>query len=150
MTGPLSPRQAKCNPNKHHQHTKRVHRMWWRNTQIKWNPRGSIGTNHSCQTWVSIKKRKLIQNAPDIVFIDEEDQTLRTLNLETRLENANCDELAQRVVYRYHLLNASSERGWCKELIKLGITLRWIAQRRIWLEQKSKAPQTHQRQYMSH
>ncbi|KAL2696714.1 hypothetical protein AAEP93_002009 [Penicillium crustosum] len=86
----------------------------------------------------------------NIVFIDEEDQTLRTLNLETRLENANCDELAQRVVYRYHLLNASSERGWCKELIKLGITLRWIAQRRIWLEQKSKAPQTHQRQYMSH
>ncbi|KAF4759958.1 hypothetical protein N7455_002928 [Penicillium solitum] len=95
------------------------------------------------------EKRKLIQDAPDIVFIDDEDKTTRTLNLEARLENANCDELAQRVVYRYHLLNASGNRDWCKELIKLDITLRWIVQRRIWLEQKAKALHTHQRQYMS-
>ncbi|CAI7564371.1 unnamed protein product [Penicillium discolor] len=95
------------------------------------------------------EKRKLIQDAPDIVFIKDEDKTTRTLNLETRLENANYDELTQRVVYRYHSVNAPWNRDWCKELIKLDITLRWIVQRRIWLEQKAKALHTRQRQYMS-
>ncbi|KAJ5406869.1 hypothetical protein N7465_008153 [Penicillium sp. CMV-2018d] len=76
------------------------------------------------------EKRKLIQDAPDIVFLDDKGITT-TLNLEARLEGANCDELAQRVAYRYHLLNASRDRDWCKELIKLDITLRWIVQRRI-------------------
>ncbi|KAJ5944819.1 hypothetical protein N7516_004987 [Penicillium verrucosum] len=94
------------------------------------------------------EKRKLIQDAPDIVFASD-GGTTKTLNLETQLENANYDELAQRVVYRYHFLNASSNRDWCKKLIKLDITLRWIVQRRIWLEQKVKALQTRQRQYMS-
>ncbi|KAJ5615509.1 hypothetical protein N7537_000623, partial [Penicillium hordei] len=79
------------------------------------------------------EKRKLIQNVPDV----------------TRLENVNFDELAQRVVYRYHLLNTSSDRDWCKELITLDITLRWIVQRRIWLEQEAKALQTCQTEYMS-
>ncbi|CAI7664017.1 unnamed protein product [Penicillium palitans] len=96
------------------------------------------------------EKRKLIQDAPDIVFIKDEGQTTRTLNLETRLENANCDELAQMVAHRYHLLNASWDRAWCKELIKLDITLRWIVQRRVWLEQKAQALlQTCPRPYMS-
>lgn len=96
------------------------------------------------------EKRKLIQDAPDVVFIEDEGQTTRTLNLETRLENANCDELAQMVAHRYHLLNASWDRAWCKELIKLDITLRWIVQRRVWLEQKAKALlQTCPRPYMS-
>ncbi|KAJ5954407.1 hypothetical protein N7501_008686 [Penicillium viridicatum] len=96
------------------------------------------------------EKRKLIQDAPDIVFLADEGNRTRTLNLEARLEDANCDELAQRVAYRYHLLNASWDRGWCKELIKLDITLRWIVQRRIWLKkQQAKALQTCQRQYMS-
>lgn len=95
------------------------------------------------------EKRKLIQDAPDIVFLDDEGNRTRTLNLEARLEDANCDELAQRVAYRYHLLNASWDRGWCKELIKLDVALRWIVQRRIWLEQQAKALQTCQRQYIS-
>lgn len=54
------------------------------------------------------EKRELIEDAPEVVFVETGDKTIRTLSLESRLENANCDELAQRVAYRYHLLNASS------------------------------------------
>ncbi|CAI7614546.1 unnamed protein product [Penicillium glandicola] len=76
------------------------------------------------------EKRKLIEDAPDVVFVSVGNCSTRTLDLETRLENANYDELAQRVAYRYHLLNSSLDRDWCKELIELDITLRWIVQRR--------------------
>ncbi|KGO76818.1 hypothetical protein PITC_089360 [Penicillium italicum] len=90
------------------------------------------------------EKRELIELAPDVVFVaSEEDKTPRTLTLETWLENANYDELAQRVAYRFHLLNASSNRDWCRELIKLDITLRWTVQCREWLEQKAKALQAY-------
>ncbi|OQE14575.1 hypothetical protein PENFLA_c037G01342 [Penicillium flavigenum] len=94
------------------------------------------------------EKRKLIEDAPDVVFKDM-DLTQKTLNLETQLEDANYDELAQRVAYRYHLLNAASNRNWYKELIKLDVTLRWIIQRRTWCEQKAKALQTCQRDMSS-
>ena len=70
------------------------------------------------------EKRKLIEDAPDEVFLNDEDNITKTLNPETCLENANYDELAQRVAYRFHLLNASSDREWCKKLIQLDITLR--------------------------
>ncbi|KAJ5385239.1 hypothetical protein N7517_003150 [Penicillium concentricum] len=86
------------------------------------------------------EKQKLIEEAPDVVFLGGGNNTTRTPSLETRLENAKCDELAQIVAYRDHLLNAP-DRGWCNELIKLDITLRVIVQRRIWLKQKFKALQ---------
>ncbi|KAJ5500459.1 hypothetical protein N7453_009510 [Penicillium expansum] len=97
------------------------------------------------------EKRKLIKQAPDVVFVrDEGDQITRALSLETRLENSNYDELVQRVTYLCYLLNASLEEDWCAELIKLGITLRLIVQCRVWLEQKAKALQACQRRYLSH
>ncbi|OQE08367.1 hypothetical protein PENVUL_c010G04165 [Penicillium vulpinum] len=82
------------------------------------------------------EKQKLIEQAPDIVFTGDGGIGITTPDLEDRLENANYDELAQMVAYRYHLLTAASNRDWCKELIELDITLRWILQRRIWFEQK--------------
>jgi hypothetical protein len=49
------------------------------------------------------EKRKLSEDAPDAVFGSE----TRTVSLETQLGNANSDELAQRITYRYYVLNAS-------------------------------------------
>ncbi|KAJ5487832.1 hypothetical protein N7530_002132 [Penicillium desertorum] len=95
------------------------------------------------------EKRKLLEDAPDAVFKKDRDSTQITLNLETQLEDANYDELAQRVVYRYHLLNAGYNRDWFKEFIKLDVTIRWIVQRRTWCEQKAKALQIRQRDMSS-
>lgn len=94
------------------------------------------------------EKRKLIEDAPSVVF-QKRPSIQRTLNLETQLEDANYDELAQRVAYRYHLHNVGFKRDWFEGLIKLDITLRWIVQRRTWCEQKAKALQTRQRDMSS-
>ena len=62
------------------------------------------------------EKRKLIEDAPSVVF-QKRPSIQRTLNLETQLEDANYDELAQRVAYRYHLHNVGFKRDWFEGLI---------------------------------